>query len=253
MPNWCENKLVIHGNAEQLESIKSKLLSTTEDNESRLCVDFNLLIPMPDELNIESGSRGNHAKKFLEIPSKTPLTLPIIEKYIHKAEVERIATKAKELKWTVGDFIEWLIDNPKEQDILGLGINLGLQYINNLIKYGYPDWYDWRCNNWGCKWNVSADTCSVFINDDCIECLFDTPWGPPVNWFTQLCSTFPNIEMTLSYYEPGMYFAGELSADMNGSYTYTEVPEENFNGFVRDVFEVEFDDEEGPVFPLVKA
>ncbi|WP_101776449.1 hypothetical protein [Pasteurella oralis] len=93
MPNWCENKLEIICDSRQVERLKPKLFSQTEDSEWYL--DFNLLIPMPHELNIDSSSRGIQAKNFLELPLKKRLTYPLIQQYIVKSEVERISQKAK--------------------------------------------------------------------------------------------------------------------------------------------------------------
>jgi hypothetical protein len=50
-----------------------------------------------------------------------------------------------------------------------------------------PDWYEWRLENWGTKWDV----CEVEIDEDCLEYSDDkkvawfsfrcwTAWAPPV-------------------------------------------------------------------------
>lgn len=50
MPNWCENRLEVYAN--DLSSIKAifdKVL-IFDEQEKNYCVDFNLLIPMPESL-----------------------------------------------------------------------------------------------------------------------------------------------------------------------------------------------------------
>lgn len=42
--------------------------------------------------------------------------------------------------------------------------------------YEASDWYGWRYNNWGCKWDASGDPCD---KDTDWDFHFDTPWGHP--------------------------------------------------------------------------
>ena len=49
---------------------------------------------------------------------------------------------------------------------------------HRLKKYGAKDWYDWRCKNWGTKWN----SCHTEIIEDEREGLtytFNTAWDCP--------------------------------------------------------------------------
>lgn len=41
------------------------------------------------------------------------------------------------------------------------------------------DWYDWRCKNWGTKWNA-YDQDLIGVSYNCIELKFDTAWAPPM-------------------------------------------------------------------------
>jgi hypothetical protein len=72
-------------------------------------------------------------------------------------------------------------------------------------KYGASNWYDWRLNNWGTKWDVEAE---VDDDDSLIRISFDSAWSPPQLAVAELAAKFPNLQFRLSYEEPGMGFAG---------------------------------------------
>jgi len=76
-------------------------------------------------------------------------------------------------------------------------------------KYGVPDWYSWRVNNWGTKWDVEA---TVDDDDESnINITFDSAWSPPCMAIAALGTLFPDLSFTLTYHEPGMCFAGTLT------------------------------------------
>ena len=54
MPNWVCNHLIIHG--ENAVEVMNSLLSENSESENGYDVDFNKIIPMPEDLRIESGS-----------------------------------------------------------------------------------------------------------------------------------------------------------------------------------------------------
>ena len=47
-----------------------------------------------------------------------------------------------------------------------------------LELYGSSDWYNWRVDNWGTKWNAQT----VFSDTD--EVVFETPWEEPHSWLS---------------------------------------------------------------------
>jgi hypothetical protein len=61
----------------------------------------------------------------------------------------------------------------------------------------FPDWYEWRCENWGTKWNASA----FYAETDeatCFACSFDTAWAPPEPVWRKLGEVFPTLEIDIS-------------------------------------------------------
>ncbi len=73
-------------------------------------------------------------------------------------------------------------------------------------KYGYDNWYDWRCHNWGIKWDVTAQL--VEQTNGRASYLFDSPWAPPEAWLDTVAKKYPDLRFTLKYSEPGMGFRG---------------------------------------------
>ncbi|OBW94248.1 hypothetical protein [Gallibacterium anatis] len=165
MPNWCENRLdIIANTADELKTVLEKVIRINDHNEegyqyNDFILDFELLLPMPKELNIEAN--------FL--PSS--------------------------------------------------------QYLANIEKFGVGNWYEWHCKYWGVKWNANTQYCPDYdINDTELSIDFDTPWCAPEAWFKTLIDTFPNVTFKLTYFEPGMFFAG-ICSSVESENCYYQYPE----------------------------
>ena len=79
-------------------------------------------------------------------------------------------------------------------------------------KFGYSDWYSWRVNKWGTKWDV----CESYIaqDDEDMFCVsFDSAWAPPTAWLEHIAPQFPELKFKLTYQEPGIGFCGMATWD----------------------------------------
>lgn len=214
MPNWCQNILTIECCGEQLEQFKAKLFSL--DEKGNFYLDFNRLVPMPLQLQ-NAVAMLNDSYKLLLMNGKMRFSDNLIQTFIIESEIERITKLAKRYDWSIKSFLKWLKRRPDEQKRLGFDWLLARQYADNFVKYGSTNWYEWSYANWGCKWDAFPDNCCVTIQEDgSICCDFDTAWNPPDEWFRALCKAFPEHQMRLAYFEPGMWFAGEYIADADG-------------------------------------
>jgi hypothetical protein len=74
-------------------------------------------------------------------------------------------------------------------------------------KYGHTDWYNWRSENWGCKWDT-AESYVLDDEDEFISVEYQTPWGPNTQFIKNIALMFPEVTFTLSFEEPGMGFCG---------------------------------------------
>ena len=85
--------------------------------------------------------------------------------------------------------------------------------MNDIIRarykkeHGSDNWYDWRVNNWGTKWN--SYSCElVEQEDDYVVYTFDTAWGPPTGVIEALREQCPDFSISAFFDEPGMQEAG---------------------------------------------
>jgi len=90
------------------------------------------------------------------------------------------------------------------------------------------NWYDWRCENWGTKWNAME----VEIDYDIIS--FSTAWSPSSPIIAKLAAIFPEAEFWYTFEEPGCCFAGaarykngELIYELDGDYESNPLWEED--------------------------
>lgn len=115
---------------------------------------------------------------------------------------------------------------------------------NKLVeKYGADNWYDWRCKNWGVKWDASE---SGFWEDkDGWIISFQTPWAPPCEFMEKLSAQFPKITFVLQFAEEnrGSYPLGQATYIDGGE--YLDGPEEGTDEaeiFANDVWDEEWVD-----------
>ena len=81
------------------------------------------------------------------------------------------------------------------------------EHLANVAKYGHADWYSWRLQYWGTKWEV----CEVqFIDEDedYVQIRFDTAWCPPTNFFEWYAEQHPDVVFLNQYDEEGCGFEG---------------------------------------------
>tara|TARA_S200002703_G_scaffold56234_1_gene48846 strand:+ start:4600 stop:5040 length:441 start_codon:yes stop_codon:yes gene_type:complete len=85
--------------------------------------------------------------------------------------------------------------------------------MNDIIRarykkeHGSDNWYDWRVNNWGTKWN-SYDCFLEEEDDDYVVYTFNTAWGPPTGVIEALREQCPDFSISAFFDEPGMEQAG---------------------------------------------
>ena len=144
MPNWVTNKLYLK-HAEDARFV----LRTADDapNDQGMTVDFNILLPMPADLDITCGYNPAIPEEDINIP------------------IGRLSQKKYVDKCVAAGFNAW---------------NAEREY--NQQKYGATTWYDWCVSNWGTKWNA----CDVEKADAGDVIIFNTAWGMPEGWVNEL-------------------------------------------------------------------
>jgi hypothetical protein len=70
--------------------------------------------------------------------------------------------------------------------------------------------YEWENKNWGVKWGAS-DPRIQSSEPGLVEYVFDTAWGPALDWHKKVSENWPTLHFSLHYEEPGMCFAGDAT------------------------------------------
>ena len=104
-------------------------------------------------------------------------------------------------------------DKPKKDGTHNDGVQTELHSV-------MPDWWTWRNDNWGTKWNLVPNhdgdlTAYLTVEDgeDFIQLEFDTAWSPPNGIYEAIVDKYPDISVNWFYREDGVQMAGWLPYD----------------------------------------
>lgn len=175
MPNHVENIITLKGDEKE---IREMLEAIKNDDFGLGTLDFNKIIPMPESLNIESGSITDRGLKAYR---------GFIEVYIFGRSatdalkaLEDIPVKSEEI------FLHQRTDIPRDE------WKLGKTAWNNIQNYGAPTWYEWCINNWGTKWNAYGyDENADYSGNE--NLWFQTAWSAPHPILQKLSEMYPDI------------------------------------------------------------
>lgn len=203
MPNHVTNRIEIFGEKSEID----RLLEAVKNDEFGLgTIDFNKIIPMPEGLEIECGSRTDRGLKayreFMDIVGM--LDSKVVEK-----------TKKAFLS--------------QRKDISEEDFKLGGQAYENIKKCGYSTWYDWCIANWGTKWNSYGycEGSDYTVNEGEIpEIRFLTAWSAPHPILEKLSEMFPAVKISHEWADEDIgyncgrreYYGGERSEEYYPDY-----------------------------------
>lgn len=224
MPNWAENELTITG--PNVQKVLETIRSDAAEREDARILDFNRIIPYPEEYRALDQRAHEYEQKLNAITT----------------------------------------DDPERQAKLeALGAEYGVEPGTPWLKDGYNSGgYDWCCESWGTKWNAAraslntrsdpsithiskTATCAfcktthntegmtVWICQQCGSPLphtqpilafieFDTAWCPPTPVIDKLANLFSDHQFDLKYYEGGIGFCGHAGWS-GGVKTFHEIDE----------------------------
>lgn len=201
MPNHVENHIEFSGDTRQ---IKAMLESIKNDEYGIGTIDFNKIIPMPESLHIEAGSRTDQGLKayrdFIEVytfgrPAEDA------KKALENIPIESESAFLRQRTDIKCD--EW---------------ELGKTAWNNIRQYGAPSWYEWCIQNWGTKWNAYGyEPDTDYGSADALT--FQTAWAGPHPILQRLSKMFPNIAFRHLWADEDIgancgercYFGGEMT------------------------------------------
>lgn len=198
MPNWCNNRLIVSGDAGKLKDF----LTRSKNKEGEFT--FNGLYPIPESLHITSGSNVSSARDVINAEA---------------GDWSGVDEKLDWTAWTTNAGINLALPlKQKRKAMLShmkkalseKDMQEGRQSFENEKLYGCKDWYDWCVKNWGTKWD--AGEASIYEHsEEEAEIVFDTAWGPPIEWVKIVELKYPDLRFELHYDEPGMGFKGVYS------------------------------------------
>lgn len=182
MPNDFRNRLTLRGERQTLEKVFDSIRTkgAFKDGSDRV-FDFDKVIPTPDDLYIESNSGAE----------------TVVLLYMRQAGFVFASPYDRMVKTELERYEKW------DDETKAKMTKLARQYLANIAKYEYPNWYSFHTDKWGTKWNSYG---ANVRNDDSLE--FETANGYPKPVVEELSRKWPNVEFDLT------------AADENiGSYT----------------------------------
>ena len=199
MPNYVKNKIMV-GKKEFVDLIKKEHF-VKDTNTGGMELDFNTIDRMPEDLQIECGSRSYDGVK-LYLAMRNPDCPYAVHKEgkMGREEYQKLTDKLKEslmVPCRSADEEEYgfLTKLYGEKQALGKVVELGKRSCGNMLKYGSSNWYEWAVSHWGTKWNASATE----ITDGGKSILFETAWDPAFQAVIKLSEKHPEMKMAFLY------------------------------------------------------
>jgi hypothetical protein len=226
MPNWCDTTIQVSlkptsskeekaAAQKQFDEFVKKFQEANKDvkidNHSFLSVFY----PVPEELKITSGSATENGIAVL-----------LSSKYNDHSQIDKML----DYKWvkdegiTDRDDLIIRLTTGKHKDCTNL--KEGQQAIDNIVKYGVKDWYDWCVQNWGTKWDLSVS--DIDISPSHLSICSSTAWSPCLEGVVKISEDYPLLHFRVDYSEPGMGFQGYAEIengdcdDTCGDYDYSQ-------------------------------
>lgn len=200
MPNHVQNRVRLIGEQSRID----ELLRTVQNDEDGFgSIDFNKIIPMPKELDVECGSRSEHGfKAYSDF-----IAVCLFDRSDGKIDVFSIPESSEKAFLKI------------RKDIDAETFKLGKQLFQDKIKFGYTDWYSWCIDNWGTKWNAYS-----FGEYESNTLSFCTAWSRAMPIMTKLSKMFPDVHFNYAWADEDFGCnVGEVELQ-NGEMTFENIP-----------------------------
>lgn len=204
MPNHVTNILKITGDEELVKRIRDEISDVDEDGHTCF-IDFNKIIPMPDELRIESSTLVDNGIAIIEYRKGNRSAILDMLTW-HWVREEGITDPDV--------LVERLIEKGSAN------LELGQRALDNIEKYGHKDWYSWAIDAWDTKWNAYSQE---DLGEDGIS--FQTAWSNPLVVMAALSLKYPDAEFNVRYADEDLgQNVGEYTL-RGGNIVYEDFPE----------------------------
>lgn len=226
MPNWCDTTIQVSlkptsskeekaAAQKQFDEFVKKFQEANKDVKIDNYSFLSVFCPVPEELKITSGSATENGIAVL-----------LSSKYNDHSQIDKML----DYKWvkdegiTDRDDLIIRLTTGKHKDCTNL--KEGQQAIDNIVKYGVKDWYDWCVQNWGTKWDLSVS--DIDISPSHLSICSSTAWSPCLEGVVKISEDYPLLHFRVDYSEPGMGFQGYAEIengdcdDTCGDYDYSQ-------------------------------
>ncbi len=175
MPNHITNILTFDGPQEQIDA----MLDAMKQEDKRGTLDFNKIIPMPQSLDVTSGSVEDEAFTAY---------LAAIDPFAPDYGEEKATPKGYSQKLNMVLEKCSIFSGRRTLEVTPELIEQGKVYMSNIELYGCTSWYEWCILHWGTKWNSYE---GEFIDDNQIT--FLTAWSRPESIIQRLSEMYPDL------------------------------------------------------------
>jgi len=192
MPTWIECHLEVTGPSNEIEFFAGMALGQGDRN----YLEFNDLLPLPEELNLEKNSATELIYKAKYSDDEVVKTL---------LELDWIKRKASNRQ----ELIEFAISRSPECE------EAADKYKSNYDKYGFTTWKDWCEKNWGTKWSaqqtrLTSASVPGIKTQTALHYYFNTIWAPPIPLFKIVGYNYNKLEFLLEYRSIVENYTGRL-------------------------------------------
>ncbi len=161
MPNHVMNIVRISGSEESIARCSEQIFKGGEFS-------FQNIKPMPEDLDIPSGSMSYTAMEWMKADERTRRR---IEK---KYGLDNVEGRARMQRYAI-----------------------------NVALYGFPTWYEWRLENWGTKWDA-YEISVIHRSDRAIHIAFQTAWSTPQAVIETLAGQYPDLAIDVDFADENM-------------------------------------------------
>jgi len=179
MPNHTANNFTVTGPKDDVLRFVAQIKGTDSD------IDFNKILPMPEEL------RG------ISFPTRIMALEEIAQQWIEWND--------RRGQGKLGTF--------EQNGPMGLGITQA-KHDELILKYGYDNWYDWCVFNWGTKWNA-YDVTEWSVNEghwngdnSSATIYYETAWSPATALWLNVSKDYPTLDFYHEFADEGGGFLG---------------------------------------------
>ena len=179
MPNWCSNIMQVEGATPDMKRFVTALKT------------------VPAYYKTTGWKFEKEHAEQLQFSGIYPIPKKLLVKDQREKRLRRIAHSLEKLK------LPWFA-------------SLVYKFLDK--QKGFPNWWKWCIENWGTKWDV----CDIWLEDfvetskvqnSHLHWEFSTAWAPPIEWLREAARQYSTLSFLLTYYEPGMNYAGEASGE----------------------------------------